>query len=239
MNCLEPEGVAECIQMDSPYPALTVALRTGAEPFHLGGRALSFDVLSFWRWSASDLVSNVWRGILAEYLVAQAMGVAGRARIEWDASDLHTPNGLRIEVKSAAYLQSWAQRTPSAIGFDIAKKRAWDATTNTPLPQASRTAAVYVFALLAHRDKATLDPLDLSQWEFYVVPCQVLDKVCGAQKRIGLTALKRLTPVPVSFPELRATIVETANLATDDQATGNHRTGQQLVGPRAVTIDRD
>jgi hypothetical protein len=167
------------------------------------------------------------------------MGVAGRARIEWDASDLHTPNGLHIEVKSAAYLQSWAQRTTPIIGFDIAEKRAWDAATSTSLPQARRTADVYVFALLAHRDKVTLDPLDLSQWEFYVVPRRVLDKICGTQKRIGLTAVKRLTSVPVSFPELRAAIVKAASMVADDQATGNHGTGQQHVEPSAERIDRD
>ena len=46
--------------------------KTGGERFRDGERELSFDVLSFWRWSASDLLSNATRGIVAEFLVAQA-----------------------------------------------------------------------------------------------------------------------------------------------------------------------
>lgn len=42
--------------------------RSGDERFRNGGAALSFDLLSFWQWGASDLVSNTLRGVLAEYL---------------------------------------------------------------------------------------------------------------------------------------------------------------------------
>ena len=31
-----------------------------------------FNLLSFWKWAASDLVDNTWRGVPAEYLVAKA-----------------------------------------------------------------------------------------------------------------------------------------------------------------------
>jgi hypothetical protein len=40
--------------------------------FRDADRLLDFDVLSFWQWSWSDLVSNATRGVLAEYLVARA-----------------------------------------------------------------------------------------------------------------------------------------------------------------------
>ena len=113
--------------MANPFAALTVAPRTGAEPFHSDGQGLGFDVTSFWRWAASDLASNVWRGVLAEYLVARALGVATGVRTEWDACDIRTEHGTRVEVKSAAYLQSWHQRALSAIAFDIGMKRGWHA----------------------------------------------------------------------------------------------------------------
>ena len=47
--------------------------RSGQEPFHDGSRPLGFDLLNFWQWSTSDLVSNTTRGVIAEYLVAQAL----------------------------------------------------------------------------------------------------------------------------------------------------------------------
>jgi hypothetical protein len=161
---------------------LMVARKTGDEPLHVHGRHLPASVLTFWQWSASDLISNAMRGRLAEYLVALALGVADGVRIEWDAYDLQTVPGSTVEVKSAAYLQRWHQHRPSVITFDIHPTLGWTAATNTYSPERKRQADVYVFALLAHRDKATLDPLNLDQWEFYVLPTAVLDARLPTQK---------------------------------------------------------
>ena len=99
----------------------------GDEAFHVDGRALGLDLLSFWQWSASDVVSNATRGVLAEYLVAQALGVAGdNIRKEWASYDLKTLDGTRVEVKSAAYIQSWHQDQLSRITFRVPKTRAWE-----------------------------------------------------------------------------------------------------------------
>lgn len=176
--------------------------RTGEERFHTGGAPLPFSVLSFWQWAASDLVSNSLRGVLAEFLVAQALGIADGIRVEWDACDLKTADGLRLEVKTAGYIQTWAQKALSAPTFDIGAKRTWDAEANTWSTAPSRSAEIYVFALHAHRDRATLDPLDLAQWEFYVLPTAVLDARCGTQKRINLAALLRLGPNRARFSDL-------------------------------------
>ncbi len=78
--------------------------KTGSEPFRNGDVLLSQTLLGFWRWAASDLVSNTLRGILAEYIVACALDLPQEVRVEWDAFDLKTAQGLKIEVKSAAYL---------------------------------------------------------------------------------------------------------------------------------------
>lgn len=182
--------------------AIAVSPRSGSEPFHAAGVRAGFDVLAFWRWASSDLVGNTMRGMLAEFLVAQATGCAQDVRSEWDSCDLRTSTGARIEVKSAAYLQSWSQRALSAINFDIAPKRGWDAATNTSAPSACRSADVYVFALLAHQDKQTLDPLDLTQWHFYVVAARTLDARFGNQKRIALSSLQRVVATPVGYAEL-------------------------------------
>src|SRR4051794_38674696 len=103
---------------DDLLPPLVAGRKTGRELFHDGAAPLGFDVLTFWQWSASDLVSNALRGRLAEFLVGQALGIANGVRAEWDAYDLCMPSGLTIEVKSAAYLQAWAQKSLSAISFD-------------------------------------------------------------------------------------------------------------------------
>lgn len=187
-------------------PRLIALRRAGDEPFHAGTRQLGFDLLDFWRWSVSDLVSNATRGRLAEYLVARALGgPATPVRDEWAAYDLSTADGIRIEVKSAAYLQAWSQRAPSTIGFSVRKARAWDPETNALAETAARHADVYVFALLAHMDKATLDPMNVEQWRFYVLPTSVLDARTRSQHSITLRSLEALCSA-VSFAELDAAV---------------------------------
>ncbi|PSJ17499.1 hypothetical protein [Nitrosomonas supralitoralis] len=93
----------------------------------------------FWKWAYSDFMSNALRGVLAEYIIACATGCAHKSRTEWDAYDLVTEDGLKIEVKSSGYLQTWQQKKHSAIRFDIGHKRAWDAQTNILSSQAVRS----------------------------------------------------------------------------------------------------
>ncbi len=96
--------------VNDSFAALIVECKTGNEPLHQDGNPLGETLLDFWRWSASDLVSNATRGVLAEYIVATALGLAGGVRVEWDPFDLLSQEGAKIEIKSAAYLQSWRQR---------------------------------------------------------------------------------------------------------------------------------
>lgn len=180
--------------------------KTGEECFRNAGIQLGFTLLDFWRWSSSDLVSNTLRGSVAEFLVARALGVDGGVRSEWDAYDLKSPRGLRIEVKSASYLQTWTQRRESSIKFDIRPTLAWDADTNAFESERRRQADLYVFALLAHRFKPTLDPLDVSQWEFFLVEAKVLDAKFGARKSASLSSLAKLGPTCCSYGELAAAI---------------------------------
>lgn len=67
---------------------LPVDRKSGREPFCDGTQHLGFSLLDFWQWSSSDLISNTLRGRVAEFLVAQALGVAGGVRKEWDSFDL-------------------------------------------------------------------------------------------------------------------------------------------------------
>jgi hypothetical protein len=192
--------------VSDPFPQLTVTRKTGGERFRDGHQPLPFDLLSFWQWSASDLASNALRGRVAEFLVAQALDIANGVRAEWDAYDLRARCGATIEVKSAAYLQTWAQKSLSAISFNIAPTRSWDAATNVLAPEARRQADLYVFALLAHQDKATFDPMDVEQWVFFVLPTTVLNTRFPAQKQLGLAGLRNLGPVECRFGQLRATV---------------------------------
>lgn len=178
----------------------------GSELVHDNGDATGPTVLDFWRWSGSDLLSNATRGRFAEFLIATAIGIDTTSpRNEWAAWDLTSPDGAKIEVKCSAYLQSWYQAKLSSPCFSIKPSRAWDPDTNSLSTKSQRQAQLYVFALLAHRDKSTVDPLDVRQWEFFVVPTSRLDGYQRSQSTITLKSLTKLCE-PVSYRDLRAQI---------------------------------
>jgi hypothetical protein len=179
---------------------------TGNEPFHIDGDALHLNVLSFWQWSSSDLVGNALRGKLAEFIVASAVDSVEGVRREWDAVDIRTSDGVRVEVKSSAYLQSWSQKKHSVIQFGIQPTQGWDASTNTYSNSVTRQSDVYVFCVLSHMRKETIDPLNLRQWRFFVVATKVLNQAVGAQKTITLSSLSRLHPIEAAYENVAAAI---------------------------------
>ena len=119
-------------------------------------------------------------------------------RDQWGAYDLITTEGIKIEVKSSAYVQSWIQNSLSKISFGIKAARSWDDETNKRLETARRTADVYVFCLLHHDKKETCDPLNLNHWEFYVLATEELNKRSSSQNSIMIKSLRAITN-PVNY----------------------------------------
>ncbi len=198
--------MSETTENNLAFPALNLTRKTGDEPFTLSGKQLDLRLADFWKWSVSDLVSNATRGILAEFLVASALEVSGGIRNEWDAFDILFRN-IKIEVKSAAYLQSWAHAKLSKITFTIRQTYAWDSQTNKSETEMRRQADIYVFCLLKHLDKETLNPLNLDQWEFYLLPSKILDEKLPTQKTISLAKLLKLEPCVAKYEELAECVV--------------------------------
>ncbi|MDQ3031387.1 MAG: hypothetical protein M3Y87_03150 [Myxococcota bacterium] len=185
---------------------MSASILRGDEAFHDGPRELGATVSDFWRWAYSDLVSNSNRALVAEYLVTRALGATSRPRIEWDAVDV-VIDGVKVEVKCAGYVQTWAQKKPSMIRFDIGSKLGWDAATNTTATVAARSADVYVFCLHAHRERETLDVLDLAQWELYVLPRRMLDAKLPTQRTASLTTLVRIGAQRVPYEALASAVL--------------------------------
>jgi hypothetical protein len=173
---------------------IEATLKTGHEPLTFNNKRLNFSLLDFWRWSVSDILSNATRGRLAEFIVATAANInIDKCRNEWSAFDLETPDGIKLEIKSAAYLQSWFQRTFSKISFSTKAAVYWGSETNKQSEIKKRHADIYVFCLLHHNDKQTVDPLNLNQWEFYVLATRQLNDYTRSQHSITLKSLQSLT----------------------------------------------
>ena len=162
-------------------------------------------LLDFWRWSGSDVLSNAPRGVFAEFMVGLALRAVDSPREEWASYDLETPDGIRVEVKSAAYVQSWDQDKLSEIRFDIRP------TLDEESTERGRHSDVYVFALLAEKDKAKINPLDVDQWEFYVVSARQLDRECGDQATIGINPLRELAGEEVPYDDLESKVKSVAS----------------------------
>ena len=48
---------------------------SGAEQFTFENKEIGHSLLDYWSWSFSDIYNNIYRGIMAEYIVATALGI--------------------------------------------------------------------------------------------------------------------------------------------------------------------
>lgn len=185
---------------------------SGAEHFICDGTDAGIAVEDYWKWAYSDLLSNTSRGAMAEFIVRSALGITDNVcRVDWTPYDLTSLNGRRVEVKSASYVQSWNQRKPSYIQFNIAPKRAWHPNSGYE-DEVKRQSDIYVFCLYKARRKEQ-SILDLNLWEFYVLPTYMLNELSLSQKTIGISGLTKLGAVMTGFSSLR-NAVETVYLDT-------------------------
>lgn len=152
----------------------------------------------------SNLVTNNVRGYLAEFLVAKAVGASG-PRVEWDAFDVLTPEGVKVEVKSAGHLQAWRQRRLSRISFGSMVGRTWTPEDGESA-EATLNADVYVFAVQTATRHEDYDVLDVGQWEFYVVRRAAIEGT--GYRSIGMATLRTLVDGPVPYADLGQAIRE-------------------------------
>jgi hypothetical protein len=96
----------------------------------------------------------------------------------------------------------------SPISFGIQPTIGWDGSTNEYSTERKRQADVYVFAVLKHRDKQTLDPLNVQQWDFYVLPTSTLDARVADPRTLSLSRLLALDPIKASFGQIANAIDE-------------------------------
>lgn len=199
-------------ELTQNFPPMVVKKLSGNETFQNQNGQKEITISNFWQWFGSDLTNNVIRGALAEFIVASALNIADDVRDVWSPFDLLTKEGIKVEVKSAAYLQSWFQKTYSSISFDIGQTRAYDSATNQSETEAKRQADIYVFCLLAFKDKTNLNPMNLEQWEFYILPTNFLNEKHLTQKKISLSSLLKLNPRTVKYKEISDCILNLGGL---------------------------
>lgn len=179
---------------------------TGNEKFIFKDKDLGKTMLNFWSWAYSDLIRNVNRGAFAEFVVREAMNTQCRNapprtdfRVSMDAYDLLSPDGIRVEVKSSAYIQAWESEHPARISFRIAPAKSLDSSGNYSADsQYCRHSDVYVFCVWTAMSREQ-NILDLSLWDFYVIATKTLDQKVPNQKTITFQSLLSLQPRKVDY----------------------------------------
>lgn len=167
--------------------------------------------MEFWQWATPDLLTNTTRGILAEYIVATDLGVDGILRNDWEPYDLTSENGIKIEVKTSAYIQTWHQTKFSKIIYSIKPATKYNPTTNMFDRNPQRHSDYYIFCLLNHKNQETINPLDLDQWTFYILSTRTLDKELPNQKTITLGSLLKLNPIECKYGQINKVLNEQEN----------------------------
>jgi hypothetical protein len=176
--------------------------KLGEEQFSYKKENLSKSLLNFWQWSFSDLLSNTLRGAMAEYIVAMALDIDNKIQVNWKAYDLDYA-GLKIEVKSSSYIQSWYQKKYSKIIFNIPLTHEFDIKTGKQSDVSQRQADIYIFCVLIHKIQDTINPLNLEQWRFYIVDTKDLNKEMGKSKTISLTKFRKINHISCNFDKLK------------------------------------
>ncbi len=149
------------------------------------------------------LISNNYRGLLVEAIVAEALGSEWKwVSEDWSAWDFERSDGMRLEVKQSAALQSWHRsglKRPNPRFDCAARTGRWAGSIWIPEPQ--RFADIYVFAYHSEMNAELADHRVSDQWAFFVVP----ETSLPVQKSIGLTKVKELA-LQASHTNLRAVV---------------------------------
>lgn len=191
--------------MTERTPASELARLDGSEQFSAGAAT----VTDFWTWALGDLRMNNARGYLAEFLVARALRSPEPIRVEWAPHDVTAADGTRVEVKSSAYLQSWAQRAISVPRWGLTgSKLSWSNATGAYAQDPAGRVDVWVFALHACPDRDAYDPLDVGQWRWWAAPATAVE-ACH-QKTAGIARIERLAGKSVAWEQLAGAVADAA-----------------------------
>lgn len=186
----------------------------GNEHFSFGQDKLPATVKDFWAWAMSRLIADGPRGDLAEFIVNTALGMDTTIpKKGWGECDI-VYNGTRIEIKCSSVLQAWDRDRPSNPVFSISKTYSCDIGQDGDRyvyvghddSEPQRRSEIYVFCLFANEDRATADPMALDQWQFFIVPTQLINEVYPNRRTLTLPGMKKLRAEPHTYSEIKPEI---------------------------------
>ena len=193
---------------------------TGDECFTVNGKDTELTILEFWRWHFSEIFDL--QSKFAEYIVGKALGLYEAQNVgEWTLFDM-AYRGKRIEIKETSYYHAWqTDDEPKSKHRVFGITKAYDdyKDENSPL---RRQNDIYIFCLNTGDTKETSNPLELNNWQFYVVPTDIINEKCGNAKTISLSRVEKLAK-KVNYSELKNEVDDLIKQLIIDDVKEAHR----------------
>ena len=171
-----------------------------------GDESLGMTMLDFWKYQYSNIYDI--QEYVAEFIIGKALGInEPMNRDGWTLWDIDY-KGKRIEVKQTICYHSWQEKIANG---KISQQRTFSITPAFTRYKDSTTSYerqndIYVFCLNTGNDEEDSYPLDMANWEFYVVPTKIINDNCTSeQKTISLGKVRKLAPL-TRFNELKNVI---------------------------------
>jgi len=159
------------------------------------------NIKDFWQWTYSDLLISKNREDLALFYVAHSLELTKMPRINWGKVELRYRK-KKIAVRTSGYIQTWRQKKPKRLSFDISPKVGLVAKKEDSLTFRNRDAEMYIFCVHKEKDVKKINVLDLEQWEFYLIRTSSLDELYPTNRKLGIRPLKQLAS-PIHYSKIK------------------------------------
>lgn len=182
-----------------------------SDHFLNGGKPLDLTIENFWQYHYANMYNQ--HEYIAEFLVGTALGETTPNNDYWRLWDVDYHFGdktYRIEVKATSYYHSFQDelyqgRTSEVRTFDIHKAYKEYQNNSSEL---RRNSDIYVFCLNVGRTAEESNPIDVSNWEFYLVTRENLESQLADenQKSISLSRVRALAGEKCSYLEIKSKV---------------------------------
>lgn len=171
------------------------------EKFKLNDKELDYGILDFWKYK----YSNIWnmQEYIAEFIVEKALGMEKSHNTDsWTLFDIMYRN-TRIEIKETSYYHPWNENgkisNQRTFGITMANSKYENEEQENKF---ERQNDIYVFCLNTGETREESDPMNLNNWEFYIIPTKVINERCGNNKTISLNRIRKLTQ-KINYEEIK------------------------------------
>lgn len=176
----------------------------GNEKFILNNKELDYGIIDFWIYKYSNIYNM--QEVIAEFIVEKALNMEKSHNTDyWTLFDILYRN-CRIEVKETSYYHPWNDngKISNQRSFGIRKANS-NYEINEGENRFERQNDIYVFCLNTGTTKESSNPMNLNNWEFYIIPTFIINEKCGNNKTITLSRVRKLTNA-VTYDKIKKTI---------------------------------